>query len=342
MKRIEATKSEAVEIKREGSVETTEDRREQQHLASIKDELSTSLHNQLVDDKQQPRVDGQQLVDDDRQEEKEEAAEAGDDDDDNDDEELGVLLALGGEAGSGSSLTGVGHLLERFERPTAESLSRRQAVCTPQQARRKRIEEAHQRNREEVMRQRTQWQPLADPQQKKTLQPFRTIIVARLSYETTVETLRLVAEEYGEVEDVVIVRTPSGESRGYGFVQFAHERDMDSAYRLMDGKLIDGRAVVVDVERGRTTSSWLPRRLGGGKGTTRKGSKKECNHERGRDPPPAIPTAGLPRHPRRFRGRPPPVPGGGGGGPSSSSSSSFRPPAPPFRRDSFPRGDRFR
>ena len=33
---------------------------------------------------------------------------------------------------------------------------------------------------------------------------------------------------------------------------------------------IDGRRVLVDYERGRTQKSWLPRRLGGGKGDTRR------------------------------------------------------------------------
>lgn len=33
---------------------------------------------------------------------------------------------------------------------------------------------------------------------------------------------------------------------------------------------IDGRRVVVDYERGRTQKNWLPRRLGGGKGHTRR------------------------------------------------------------------------
>jgi hypothetical protein len=33
---------------------------------------------------------------------------------------------------------------------------------------------------------------------------------------------------------------------------------------------IDGRRVIVDYERGRTQKSWLPRRLGGGKGDTRR------------------------------------------------------------------------
>lgn len=34
------------------------------------------------------------------------------------------------------------------------------------------------------------------------------------------------------------------------------------AYKYGDGKKIDGRRVVVDVERGRTVKSWKPRRLG--------------------------------------------------------------------------------
>ncbi|VDM93061.1 unnamed protein product [Onchocerca ochengi] len=42
------------------------------------------------------------------------------------------------------------------------------------------------------------------------------------------------------------------------------------AYKKADGMKIDGRRVVVDYERGRTQKSWLPRRLGGGKGDTRR------------------------------------------------------------------------
>lgn len=39
-----------------------------------------------------------------------------------------------------------------------------------------------------------------------------------------------------------------------------------AAYKRADGKKIDGRRVVVDIERGRTIKGWKPRRLGGGKG----------------------------------------------------------------------------
>lgn len=35
-----------------------------------------------------------------------------------------------------------------------------------------------------------------------------------------------------------------------------------AAYKYADGKKIDSKRVVVDVERGRTVKSWKPRRLG--------------------------------------------------------------------------------
>ncbi|CAG2062136.1 unnamed protein product, partial [Timema podura] len=36
---------------------------------------------------------------------------------------------------------------------------------------------------------------------------------------------------------------------------------MEAAYKHADGKKIDGRRVLVDVERARTVKGWLPRRL---------------------------------------------------------------------------------
>ena len=53
-----------------------------------------------------------------------------------------------------------------------------------------------------------------------------------------------------------------------------HSFSDQAAFRYMEGRVIDGRRVVVDVERGRTVPGWYPRRLGGGKGETRNGEKK--------------------------------------------------------------------
>lgn len=63
--------------------------------------------------------------------------------------------------------------------------------------------------------------------------------------------------------------------RGYAFIEYEREADMREAYKRSDGRKIDGRRVVVDVERGRTVRKWRPRRFGGGLGQTRKGGKEE-------------------------------------------------------------------
>ena len=56
----------------------------------------------------------------------------------------------------------------------------------------------------------------------------------------------------GPVKKLRIVNdTESGKPSGYAFVEFESERDMKAAYKQADGQKINGRRVVVDVERGR-------------------------------------------------------------------------------------------
>lgn len=59
-----------------------------------------------------------------------------------------------------------------------------------------------------------------------------------------------------------MVLDQDGKPRGYAFVEFEHERDMRAAYKKGDGMTIDGRRILLDVERGRTMKDWKPRRLG--------------------------------------------------------------------------------
>ena len=58
----------------------------------------------------------------------------------------------------------------------------------------------------------------------------------------------------------------TGKPRGYAFVEFERDKDMVAAYKHADGRKIDNRRVLVDVEKGRTVRNWKPRRLGGGLG----------------------------------------------------------------------------
>jgi U1 small nuclear ribonucleoprotein len=57
---------------------------------------------------------------------------------------------------------------------------------------------------------------------------------------------------------------------------------------------IEGRYIVVDVERGHTVPTWLPRRLGGGLGGTRLGGKHENVTRPGRFDP--FPTRSFHAH----------------------------------------------
>ncbi|KAI6181579.1 U1 small nuclear ribonucleoprotein 70 kDa [Aphelenchoides besseyi] len=112
------------------------------------------------------------------------------------------------------------------------------------------------------------WAPAENS--RATVDPYKTLFVARISYETSESRLRREFERYGRINKVVMVHDKDGKPRGYAFIEYAHKSDMSTAYKKADGMKIDGRRVLVDYERGRTQKSWLPRRLGGGKGNTRR------------------------------------------------------------------------
>ncbi|KAH6566957.1 hypothetical protein BASA60_009238 [Batrachochytrium salamandrivorans] len=95
------------------------------------------------------------------------------------------------------------------------------------------------------------WDPHKD--EKATAEPYKTLFVSRLSYATTEKSLRKEFEAFGEVKSVIVVLdTKDSKSRGYAFIEFEHERDMKVAYKEAEGLKIDGRRILVDVERGRT------------------------------------------------------------------------------------------
>ena len=48
----------------------------------------------------------------------------------------------------------------------------------------------------------------------------------------------------------------TGKPRGYAFIEYEHKNNMKEAYKRADGKKVEGKRVVVDVERGRTVHNW--------------------------------------------------------------------------------------
>ena len=166
---------------------------------------------------------------------------------------------------------------------------------------------------------------------------YNTLFIGRLAYEVTDRKLLREFEAFGPVRDIKIIKDKEGKSRGYAFVEYEHEDDMKRAYRAADGMPIEGREIVVDVERTHTVQNWLPRRLGGGLGGTRLGGK-DINYTRPGRFDPARPEASVPPPgPMHGMGRgdgpPPPPHFGGYGGPPQGMGrgGGFRDGPPPPR-----------
>uniref|UniRef100_A0A5B7B7S4 Putative U1 small nuclear ribonucleoprotein n=1 Tax=Davidia involucrata TaxID=16924 RepID=A0A5B7B7S4_DAVIN len=114
--------------------------------------------------------------------------------------------------------------------------------------------------------------------------PYKTLFVARLNYETTESRIKREFEAYGPIKRIrLITDKVTNKPRGYAFIEYMHTRDMKAAYKQADGKKLDNRRVLVDVERGRTVPNWRPRRLGGGLGTTRVGGEEVNQRYSGRE-----------------------------------------------------------
>ncbi|RIB08126.1 hypothetical protein C2G38_2022237 [Gigaspora rosea] len=82
------------------------------------------------------------------------------------------------------------------------------------------------------------------------------LFVGGLSWGTDDYTLRNRFEEYGNVEDaVVICDRDTGRSRGFGFVTFSSNEEAECAIQNMNEQEFDGRTVKVDRASERSSSS---------------------------------------------------------------------------------------
>jgi len=169
-------------------------------------------------------------------------------------------------------LTGCAEYVEYF---SAEKPPKRDPWESPLERKSRRSKERMDAHAEEMQQYLEKYDAHKDPNANGD--PFKTLFVARLSYDTTEKKLKREFEVFGSIKKVRMVYDQKGKPRGYAFIEYEHERDLKNGYKQGDGKKIDGRRVMVDVERGRTVEGWLPRRLGGGRGPGRVGkpSKKK-------------------------------------------------------------------
>merc|ERR1711976_331680 len=171
-----------------------------------------------------------------------------------------------------ANYSGVTSFLDKFEKKEDQPLAIREETRVERKLRIKntRLENHKRQMQEELM----EYDP--NKNKKSTIDPYKTLFVARMSYDTSEKKIRREFEQYGPIAEIKLVLDKiTGKSKGYCFIEFESERDMRQAYKYGEGLKIDGRKVLVDVERGRSVQGWRPRRFGGGLGDTRKEKEKK-------------------------------------------------------------------
>ncbi|KAF0472742.1 RNA-binding domain-containing protein [Gigaspora margarita] len=95
------------------------------------------------------------------------------------------------------------------------------------------------------------------------------LFVGGLAWGTDDRSLRSRFEEYGNVEDAVVIRDrDTGRSRGFGFVTYSSNEEAECAIQNMNEQEFDGRTIKVDraSERSSSSSSSRPSYNNGGGG----------------------------------------------------------------------------
>ncbi|ODV84828.1 hypothetical protein CANARDRAFT_180284, partial [[Candida] arabinofermentans NRRL YB-2248] len=100
--------------------------------------------------------------------------------------------------------------------------------------------------------------------------PYKTIFVGRLPYNTNELKLSSIFNQFGEIDSIKLITDKyTNKSKGYAFIVYKTIESAKLAYQKGNGLKIDDdseRKCIVDYERGRIVKNWKPRRLGGGLG----------------------------------------------------------------------------
>ena len=87
------------------------------------------------------------------------------------------------------------------------------------------------------------------------------LYVGNLLYNTTEDDLRTLFTQYGTVDSVaVITDRDTGQSKGFGFVEFSDDTEAKNAISALSGQQYGGRALNVNEARPKTAGG------GGGRG----------------------------------------------------------------------------
>jgi len=133
------------------------------------------------------------------------------------------------------------------------------------------------------------------------------VFIGGLAWHTDDATLRTKFEEFGNVEEAVVVKDrDTGRSRGFGFVRFTQESEAEAAISAMNNVEFDGRTIRVDKASDRSNARAGGPGFGGRGGYNAGGGQESASgpYHQQRAPAGYGPSGGW---------APPPYGGGGGG-----------------------------
>jgi RNA recognition motif-containing protein len=78
------------------------------------------------------------------------------------------------------------------------------------------------------------------------------LYVGNLSYSTTEERLRTAFAEAGTVVAIDVIKDrDTGQMKGFAFVTMGNQEEAENAIKLLNGKMLDERAIKVNIARPR-------------------------------------------------------------------------------------------
>jgi RNA recognition motif-containing protein len=100
--------------------------------------------------------------------------------------------------------------------------------------------------------------------QERSIMSENKLYVGNLSFQTTDDQLTQIFSEYGQVARAsVVTDRETGRSRGFAFVEMATAEEANAAMEALNGQMVEGRTLTVNIARPREGG---PRRSFGGGG----------------------------------------------------------------------------
>ncbi|WKY01239.1 hypothetical protein Q1695_015328 [Nippostrongylus brasiliensis] len=134
------------------------------------------------------------------------------------------LLIEKKEKGKCVEITGVAEYVGLFEDP--KDTPPKPIIETKSEKKERRRREKEELLAYKVEQGIAQWNPAENP--NATEDPYKTLFVARINYETSENKLKREFETYGKIKRLAMVHDLNGKPRGYAFIEYSDKSEMST------------------------------------------------------------------------------------------------------------------